>query len=128
MNSEVTEGIEVSVVNDFVPRLSRPAFGYFVFTYDITITNNNDYPVQLMSRKWFCVDSTGEVDMVEGEGVVGVKPELQPGETYTYQSGTHFTSPIGKMTGSYTFINKTTEEAFDVSIPEFQLVVPFVLN
>lgn len=128
MNSEVTEGVEVSVKSNFIPKLSRPAFGYYVFTYDITITNNNEFPVQLLTRKWFCVDSTGEVDMVEGEGVVGVKPVLDAGETYTYQSGTHFTTPIGKMSGSYTFINTLTEDEFDVAIPEFKMVVPFVLN
>lgn len=128
MNSEVTAGVEVSVESTFMPKLSRPSFGYFVFTYDITITNNNEYPVQLLTRKWFCVDSTGEVDMVEGEGVVGVQPKLEPGESYSYQSGTHFTSPIGKMSGSYTFVNSLNEEEFDVNIPEFQMVVPFVLN
>lgn len=128
MNSEVTAGVEVSVKSNFMPKLSRPSFGYFVFTYDITITNNNEFPVQLLTRKWFCIDSTGEVDMVEGEGVLGVQPTIQPGESYSYQSGTHFSSPIGKMSGSYTFINSLNEDEFDVNIPEFQMVVPFVLN
>lgn len=128
MIREVTDGIEVSVSSKFEIEFSRPEEGHFVFSYDITITNEGEEAVQLLRRKWLTIDSTGEKNVVEGEGVVGQQPILLKGESHNYQSGMYFNSPMGKMSGTYTFKKVNTGEEFEVLIPEFQLVAPFVLN
>lgn len=128
MVSEVTDGIEVSVKSKFEIEFSRPDESHFVFSYDITITNDSDDTVQLLRRKWYTVDSTGETNTVEGEGVVGQQPTLLRGESHNYQSGMYFNSPMGKMNGSYIFRKLSSGEEFEVNIPEFHLIAPFVLN
>lgn len=128
MVSEVTEGIEVQVRTSYEERFSHPKEGQFVFSYDITIINASMEEVQLLRRKWYTVDATGEVNIVQGDGVVGLQPVLNPGESHNYQSGTHFHTPIGKMSGTYTFKRLKDGAEFEVVIPEFRMAVPFVLN
>jgi ApaG protein len=65
---------------------------------------------------------------VEGEGVIGVQPTLQPGETYQYVSGCNLNSEMGKMRGTYQMENLNSKQFFEVQIPEFEMIVPFKGN
>ncbi len=98
-----------------------------VFAYRITITNLGDATVQLLRRHWFIVDSVEQKE-VEGEGVVGQKPILEPGESHEYISGCHLQTETGKMYGTYLFERVVDGYQFKVRIPEFQLIVPFKNN
>jgi ApaG protein len=74
------------------------------------------------------VDSNGSNREVEGEGVVGVQPSLQPSERYQYVSGCNLRSEMGKMYGTYLMENLHSKAQFDVNIPVFEMIVPFKMN
>ena len=124
----ITKGVSISVKIKFREKHSNPMKGLFVFSYFITIENQNDFTVQLLRRKWKIFDSSGGNTEVEGKGVVGEQPIILPGEHYSYESACSLVSPIGRMYGNYLMARKTDNKTFKVEIPEFELVVPFVLN
>lgn len=128
MVTEITEGVKVSVETTYQPEYSSPSQYHYVFTYRIKIENKSDYTVQLLGRHWHICDSNGSVKEVEGEGVVGQQPVLEPGEAHEYVSGCNLKTGIGKMYGNYSFERTMDNAPFTVNIPEFQLVVPFRLN
>lgn len=128
MVSKISEGVEVSVETFYQPDYSNPMSGEFMFAYRITIENHNNFPVKLERRHWFIADSNGTRREVEGEGVVGVQPTLQPGERYQYVSGCNLRTEMGKMYGSYQMQNLLNKRSFEVNIPVFEMIVPFKLN
>ena len=128
MNSIITHGIQISVENRYYPPQSSPKSNHYFFVYEVTIINKSDYTVKLLKRHWDITDGLGEMREVEGEGVVGETPSLEPGETYTYNSGCDFTTEIGKMSGYYTMIKLVDKTEFNVQIPEFIMVLPAKLN
>ena len=128
MTSPIVADIEITVKNNFSELQSNPATNEYFFVYNINIQNNSDYQVQLLSRKWFIFDSNTEMREVEGEGVVGVQPILSPNESYNYFSGCLLNTGFGKMWGYYTFIRIADGHVFDVPIPEFQMVLPWLKN
>ncbi len=128
MISKISEGITVSVETYYQPEYSNPVNSEFMFAYRITIENNNTFPVKLMRRHWHIYDSNGSSQEVEGEGVVGVQPQIKAGESYQYVSGCNLRSEIGKMTGTYLMENVHNRKSFDVVIPAFDMCTPFKLN
>jgi ApaG protein len=128
MVSKISEGIEISVETFYQPDYSNPVSGEYMFAYRITIENHNNFPVKLHRRHWYIIDSNGNNREVEGEGVVGVQPTLQPGERYQYVSGCNLRSEMGKMHGTYLMENLHNKSSFDVNIPVFEMIVPFKMN
>jgi ApaG protein len=105
MVSQISEGVKISVETYYQPDYSNPINNEFMFAYKITIENNNKFPVKLLSRHWYIYDSNGSLREVEGEGVVGVQPQINPGELYQYISGCNLRTEIGKMHGTYLMEN-----------------------
>jgi ApaG protein len=66
--------------------------------------------------------------LVKGEGVIGKKPVIEPGEKHRYSSGCLLLAPIGSMKGYYTMVNFSTTAEFKVKIPVFKLVAPFSIS
>lgn len=99
----------------------------YVFAYTITITNSGDGAAQLISRHWLITDANGKTQQVEGEGVVGEQPLLEPGEVYRYTSGTMVDTPVAVMQGRYTMRSEDGDE-FHAAIPAFTLSIPRVLH
>lgn len=128
MISKISEGIKVSVETFYQPEYSNPSTNEFMFAYRITIQNNNSYPVKLLRRHWYIYDATGTLLEVEGEGVVGVQPQINPGDEYQYISGCNLKTEMGKMYGTYLMENVNNNKHFDVTIPSFEMTVPFKLN
>ncbi len=128
MTTLITEGVKVTVITDYQKEYSSPSQSHFVFTYKITIENCSPYTVQLHRRYWNIFDSNGYMKEVEGEGVVGKKPVLEPGEVHQYVSGCNLRTGIGKMAGKYVMERTVDGKRFEVSIPEFTLMVPFLHN
>ena len=124
----VTAGVKVTVKTEYQPSYSNPLQEHFVFTYRICIENNGLNTIQLLRRKWLIFDSNGTVREVEGEGVIGVQPVLETGETHEYVSGCNLKTTIGKMMGSYLMEILIDGKQFFVKIPEFNLIVPYRLN
>ncbi|MDX2046153.1 MAG: Co2+/Mg2+ efflux protein ApaG [Chitinophagaceae bacterium] len=125
---KVTEGVKVSVETFYQPDYSNPVNSEYMFAYRITIENNNAYPVKLLRRHWHIFDSNGSHREVEGEGVVGVQPQITAGEQYQYISGCNLRTEMGKMYGTYLMENIPSKKQFHVNIPMFEMVVPFKMN
>lgn len=128
MIAQITQGVKVSVETEYQPSYSSPSQYHYVFTYRITIENQSDFTIQLMRRQWFIHDAGFAPREVEGEGVVGQQPVLEPGQTHQYVSGCNLKSGIGKMVGTYLMERVVDGTTFRVNIPEFIMVAPLRLN
>ncbi|MBS1977629.1 MAG: Co2+/Mg2+ efflux protein ApaG [Bacteroidetes bacterium] len=128
MITEITRGVRVSVETEYQPSYSSPSQYHYVFTYRITIENGSDFTIQLLRRKWNIYDAGFMSREVEGEGVVGQQPVLEPGQTHQYVSGCNLKSGIGKMVGTYLMERVVDGSTFEVNIPEFSMVAPMRLN
>lgn len=126
--SHITQGVQVSVQTKYMQDYSSPDQLHFVFGYKVLIKNNSSDTIQLLNRTWEIFDSAGVNRSVTGEGVIGQRPILEPGQSHEYTSGCNFKSSMGKMVGSYEFIRLSDNKKFDVFIPEFHMVAPFRLN
>jgi ApaG protein len=122
-----TRGVRISVLSEYAPDRSRPAQQQWFFLYTITITNESDDTVQLVTRHWVISDASGHVEEVRGPGVVGQQPVLEPGQSFEYTSGFPLTSPYGAMRGTYQMITADGHE-FDAEIAEFVLRAPFTVH
>ncbi|MCU0393121.1 MAG: Co2+/Mg2+ efflux protein ApaG [Thermoflexibacter sp.] len=128
MVTEITQGVKVSVRPQYMPDYSKPEYSHFVFAYHITIENYSEYTVQLLRRHWFIFDANATVGEVEGEGVIGQQPILEPGDKHHYSSGCNLKTTMGKMKGTYLMERVSDGHQFEVTIPEFIMIVPYILN
>lgn len=128
MVSEISQGVKISVETYYQPEYSNPLTGEYMFAYRITIENSNTYPVKLLRRHWNIFDSNGSYKDVDGEGVVGVMPVIQPGDQYQYVSGCNLKTEMGKMMGHYQMENLKNKQQFEAVIPEFEMIAPFKNN
>lgn len=125
--SEKIYDISVNVQPAYIAEQSDPANNHYVFAYTVTIKNNGNVPAKLLTRHWIITDGDGKIQEVKGEGVVGEKPHLKPGEDFRYTSGTMMKTPVGSMHGSYQMIADDGVN-FDAEIPSFSLNVPNMLH
>ena len=128
MVSQITKGIKISVKTDFEGTYFKNQKIQYAFSYEITIENQSSDTVQLMTRHWEILDSLYYIETVDGEGVIGKKPVIKPGESFTYSSGCLLSSTHGAMSGFYSMVNFTSTRNFRVNVPTFDLNVPFALN
>lgn len=128
MVSKISEGVEISVEIFYQENLSNALDNEFTFAYRITIENLNNFTIQLLRRHWFIFDSNGENSEVEGEGVVGEQPVIEPGQKYQYMSGCNLKTDMGKMYGQYLMQNLHNHITFYANIPPFEMIVPFKNN
>ena len=116
---EVTVRVSVS----YLPEQSEPARGRWFWAYHIRIENDGTGAVQLLTRHWVITDGRGARHSVEGEGVVGEQPMIEPGASYDYVSGCPLATPTGSMQGTYRMVGEDGA-SFDVAIPRFTLLAP----
>jgi len=128
MVTEITKGIKVCVETEYQPSYSSPSQYHYVFTYKVTIENQSDNTIQLLRRHWFIHDAGFTVREVEGEGVVGQQPILEPGQYHKYVSGCNLKSGLGKMRGTYLIEKIVDGQRFHIGIPEFNMIAPFKEN
>ena len=125
---QITRGIKISVETKFEGSFLKENLPHHAFMYFITIENQSKNVVQLLSRHWKIQEALNRPQYVNGVGVVGKKPILRPGESYTYQSGSLIMSPVGSMSGTFIMINFSNAKKFNVEVPYFKLNVPYILN
>lgn len=128
MVEQITRGIKVSVKTNFEGTFYKNYKMHFAFGYIVTIENQSSEAVQLTSRHWEIYDSLNNTEIIDGEGVIGKKPVLKPGEKHSYSSGCLLASPYGSMRGFYNMISFNSSKIFKVTIPTFKLSAPFALN
>lgn len=128
MVTQITRGIKISVLTTFEGTYFKNHKMHYAFSYHITIENHSKDSVQLISRHWEILDALNNPEIVDGEGIIGKKPVLKPGESHTYSSGCLLCGPFGSMQGYFNMINFTSTRSFKVIVPAFKLGAPFALN
>jgi len=127
MSDITTRGIRIQVESMYVEERSDPKESYYFFAYHVVISNNGAEAAQLISREWVITDSDGNVERVQGAGVVGETPLLQPGNSFEYTSFCTLRTSMGSMQGGY-MMRLTSGETFRAEIAPFTLAVPGVVN
>lgn len=126
-NAATTDGVTVRVSVSYLPEQSEPERGRWFWAYHIRLENEGAGTVQLLTRHWVITDGRGARHSVEGEGVVGEQPVIEPGASFDYVSGCPLATPSGAMHGNYRMVREDGA-IFDVEIPRFSLFAPAVLH
>src|SRR5690606_5249379 len=125
---QITEGVKISVESIFQTEYSNPENEHYMFAYHISIENLSNNSIQLLRRYWNIFDSKGSTRELEGEGVVGLQPIIEPGESHEYVSGCNLQSDMGYMEGTYQMVREADGSLFEVEIPRFYLIATYRLN
>ena len=123
MYTATTRNITVRVQPQFLAEQSDPVSDQYVWLYTINIENGGTEAVQLLNRHWIITNAVGHVEEVQGPGVIGEQPVLQPGDSFQYTSGCPLRTPSGMMVGTYEMVGPG-DERFDINIPAFSLDSP----
>ncbi len=126
-HSATTGDITVRVSVSYLPEQSEPGKGRWFWAYHIRIENGGAKAVQLVSREWTIADGRGVTQVVQGEGVVGEQPVIEPGGAFDYVSGCPLATPTGNMEGAYQMV-AADGARFGIAIPRFPLVAPAVAS
>ena len=125
MSDTTTRGIRIEVKSEYLA--DRSDRDVYLFAYHVRISNIGQEAAQLVSREWIITDDNGNVERVQGPGVVGEFPLLEPGHAFEYTSFCPLPTSMGTMHGSYTMRTRAGER-FDAEIAPFTLAVPGVVN
>lgn len=117
-----TRGITVRVAPRYLPEQSDGNAPRHVWSYHIRVENNGTEAVQLVSRHWTITDGYGRVEQVDGPGVIGQQPSIEPGSAFDYVSGCPLATTSGRMHGHYDMVADSGH--FSVRIPPFALTRP----
>lgn len=118
-----TRDIAVFVQPQYLEEQSTPEERHYVWAYRVRIENRGGETVRLLGRHWRITDSSGNIQEVRGDGVVGEQPLLKPGESFEYTSGTPLPTPSGIMVGAYS-METLDGESFEIDVPAFSLDSP----
>jgi len=132
----LSEHVIVSSTTAYIEQQSDIKNNRFVFAYKMTISNQSEETVQLLSRHWIIQDANLKIEEIYGEGVIGEQPVIKPGDSYSYTSGAILETEIGTMEGRYFLISKPNnsieekfkDAEFEISIPKFTLTIPRTLH
>ena len=119
--------INVEAKTRYLSEQSRPGEQRYAFSYTITLHNKGELSAQLISRYWLITDADGGHQEVEGEGVVGEQPHIEPGRQFQYTSGVLLTTPVGVMEGHYVMQAKDGT-IFNAEITPFRLSIPNIVQ
>jgi len=126
-SKKTTRGICIRVSAKYSPEHSDPPRQLWRFIYTVTITNESNDQVQLISRHWVITDAANHIEEIKGLGVVGRQPTLHPGESFEYSSNCPLRTPFGTMHGTYQMV-AADGNRFDATIAEFTLSGPYTLH
>lgn len=107
----------------YEPDVDTPVNRPHCFVYFISIHNGTDSPVTIHGRKWVVTNTRGEVTAVEGDGVVGQHPTIDPGEKFTYNSFHLLDTKTAIAEGSYIGVDANGQKVL-TRIPKFKMTVP----
>ncbi len=116
----ITNDLQIKVAPVFDEERSLPDQNIFIFMYAVEITNNSQFPVQLLNRQWIIRNGRNEESVVSGPGVLGEQPIIEPLMAYHYSSQCPLDTPSGSMRGFYEF-QYLNGQRFKATIPPFFL-------
>ena len=122
-----TRSIRVDVQPVFLRSQSCLDVVKFFWAYEIKIENKGLETIQLKNRRWEIINARGQIEKVEGVGIVGKQPVLGPGGRFRYKSGVSLATPSGLMRGTYEMKNERGER-FWIEIPTFSLDSPYEIQ
>lgn len=93
----------------------------YCFAYFISIHNDTDQDVTIKGRKWVVTNERGEITAVEGDGVVGQSPLIEPGEKFSYNSFHLNDTPTAVAEGSYIGLDAAGRKVI-TRIPKFKMI------
>ena len=123
----ISHDFQVTAISRFMPERSNQEIPIFFFAYWITIKNQGAVPAKLLNRYWNITDADGRINEVRGEGVVGEKPLIKPGQSFEYNSFCPLPTNFGFMKGYYEMQGEN-KNTFQVEIPQFRLATPQSAN
>ena len=123
MRAVAAGSISVDARSEYIAASSSPLAGRYVFAYTVTISNQGGVAATLLKRTWVVKDGLQNEQHVEGPGVVGRQPRIEPGTQFTYTSSAMLPTSIGSMEGSYEF-QLDSGSTFEVPIAQFPLHDP----
>lgn len=114
--------IKVHIVaqSKYLSDQSSPEAHRFMWSYEITVSNQSEEIIQLLNRYWRITDMSGHIEEVRGPGVVGLQPIIKPGKQFVYSSFCQLTTPQGTMEGYYEMQN-LNDTHFVAQVPKFVL-------
>lgn len=118
--SAVDHGVKVQALTVYLDEYSNPKKHKYLFCYKIRISNESKQTVQLLNRHWIIIDSNSKIEEVQGPGVVGQQPILEPGQSHEYFSFCNLETNFGTMEGSYEMLD-AEGQTFMAAIPRFYL-------
>jgi len=121
MQPKFLKGFEVTVDRVvYDPDLPASPEQPFPFVYYITICNGSDHTLTVKGRKWVVRGEDGKTCAMEGDGVVGCFPRLEPGESFSYNS---YHTTAGRAVAEGAYLGITEEgDAVLARIPPFEMV------
>jgi ApaG protein len=125
MQGDIKEFLQLRVKVDdviYMPHLDAPPNKPHPFVYFISIFNDSMIPITIRARKWVVIEDGGETTVVEGDGVVGQQPTINPGEHFSYNS--YHVIGKGAVVNGALFGQMTGGEWIFARIPEFRLEIP----
>ena len=123
----ISHDFQVTAISRFMPERSNQEIPIFFFAYWVTIKNQGVVPAKLLNRYWNITDADGRINEVRGEGVVGEKPLIKPGQSFEYNSFCPLPTNFGFMKGYYE-MQGADKNTFQVEIPQFRLATPKSAN
>lgn len=115
-----TDAVTVTVRPVYLDDRSDVLESRFVHLYLVQIDNDGAGEVQLLRRRWVITDAHGNIQEIEGDGVVGRQPVLGPGERHEYHSFCVLPTFEGTMEGTY-LMQREDGSRFRAEIPRFHL-------
>jgi ApaG protein len=106
----------------YSPKLETPPERPHPFAYYLTIENLSEETLTIRGRKWVVTDGRGRRLVIEGDGVVGKTPRLEPGERFSYHSY-HVIATDSVAEGAFFAVSEAGEPVAAL-IPRFEMKVP----
>jgi len=122
-----SNNFDINILSFYMPEQSDPQAKRYVFGYTVKIRNNTTFPAKLIDRHWIITNGEGKNQEVRGSGVIGEQPQILPGDSYEYTSGTILNTPIGTMHGYYNMINESGD-GIAAEIKPFLLADPALIH
>jgi ApaG protein len=114
--------ITVRVAPRYLPDQSDDRIPRHIWSYHVRVENHGLEVVQLRDRHWLITDGDGRRETIDGPGVIGQQPFIEPGGAFDYVSGCPLRTPSGTMQGHYGMAAESG--GFDAAIPAFALEHP----
>lgn len=122
-----SDDIRIEVNTRYLHEQSDPDASHYAFAYTVEISNTGTETIKLLNRHWLITDDNDKVEEVRGEGVIGQQPEIQPGQSFHYTSGTVIETKVGTMHGDYEMLT-ADGKTIKAAIPPFLLALPLTIH